>query len=118
MSEHPPEPSGGVLWGSRLAIFGMALAVLTLPVASVGLSFARPLYWVGIVVSISGTVGAAVVGTQNSTIGYGVGVVSAIAGVLVVGYGIQNGTLLAVVPGGFMLIAGAAGVVVDTRRMD
>jgi len=110
MSEHLPESSDGHLWGARLAIAGLMVAILTLSVASVGFSFASPLYWVGIVISIGGTVGAVVNGTQNSTIWYGAGVASAMIGVLIIGYGVQNGILLALVPGGLMLVAGAIGV--------
>jgi uncharacterized membrane protein HdeD (DUF308 family) len=104
-------------WGWRLALGGLAMAALAMAVTSVGIGAVGPLYWVGIVLSVGGISGAAASGTLNWSAWYGGGVISGMAGVLVIAYGIENGMLPALVVGALVVAAGVVGVVVDTRRV-
>jgi uncharacterized membrane protein HdeD (DUF308 family) len=106
----------GVRWSVQLAAIGLAIAALTVVVRFLGLGLPNPLYWLGILLSLGGIVGAAAYGSQYSNWQYGVGVISAVVGVLVLGYGVEKGVLLAAVVGVLVVIVGAAGVVVDTGR--
>jgi len=46
------------------------------------------------------------------------GVISAMAGVFVIGYGVENGTLLIMLVGVVVLVVGTLGVVLDTQRTE
>jgi len=146
MSEHSDTLADGVRWGSRLAIVGILIAALSLAVSAVGIGSANPLYWAGIFLSIIAVTGAAVRGARttdtdddgtpdhkdtntdgdgvhDSEEGYSVvrhagGVISAMVGVFVIGFGIENGDLLIIPVGVVILVVGALGVIFDTQRTE
>ena len=103
-------------WSVQLAAVGLAIAALTVVVGFLGLELPSLLCWIGILLSLSGIVGAAAYGSQNSNWQYGAGVISAVVGVLVLGYGVEKGVLLATVVGVLVIIVGATRVV--TTRHD
>ena len=117
MSEAPDSLSKGVRWGSRLAAVGLMIAALSVVVASAGLEVVGPLYWIGILLSVGGVVGAAVREAQNSDGWYEGGAILALVGVLVIAYGIENGGILPTVVGALAIAAGAGGVIVGTQRV-
>ncbi|MEY7850978.1 hypothetical protein AB7C87_17460 [Natrarchaeobius sp. A-rgal3] len=117
MSENPDSLSNGVRWGSRLGAVGLTIAAVAVIVSSAGLELAGQLYWVGIVLSIGGVAWAAVRGAQHSSGWYGGGVISALVGVIVVGYGIENEVMLATIVGVLAVAGGVGAVVVATRRL-
>lgn len=117
MSESPGTLSGGVLWGSRLAIVGVVLVALSVLVALLGINPVGPLYWTGILFAILGVSGAAIRGAQHSSVRYAGGLLSTMVGVLVIGYGVDDGGLLPLLVGVALLVVGAIEVIVDTRRI-
>lgn len=117
MSESPGTLSGGVLWGSRLAIVGVVLVALSVLVALLGINPVGPLYWTGILFAILGVSGAAIRGVQHSSVRYAGGLLSTMVGVLVIGYGVDDGGLLPLLVGVALLVVGAIEVIVDTRRI-
>jgi len=118
MTEDSAVLSAGIRWGSRLAALGIVIAVLSVVLSAVGVGGIDPLYWVAMLLAIVGVLGAAVRGAQSSTVRYPGGIISTMAGILVLGYGIESGHLLAVLVGVVLFVAGVVGVVVDTRRME
>lgn len=105
-------------WGWRLALGGLTMAALAAAVSSVGIDAVDPLYWVGVVLSTAGLSGSAASGTLHWSGWYGGGVISGMAGVLVIAYGIENGMLPALVVGALAVAAGVVGVVIDTQRVE
>jgi len=118
MTERAREDADGVRWTGRLAVAGLAIAAVTALVASLGLVLPDVVYWLGIVLSLGGVIGAAVYESRGSSVRYGAGVVSAVAGVLVVAYGIENGVLPATLLGVLVVGVGAAAAIVATRRTE
>jgi len=118
MTEGPDVLPDGVRWGSLLAVVGVVIAVLSLVLSLVGVDAVDPLYWVAILLAMAGVVGAAIRGAQSATIRYPGGVISTMVGVLLLGYGLESGRLLAVLVGAVLFILGVLGVVVDTRRTE
>ena len=146
MSESSDTLTDGVRWGSRLAVVGILIAALSLAISAVGIGSANPLYWAGVSLSIIAVTGAAIRGARTTdtdgdgtpdhkdtdTDGDGVpnseeeysfvrhtgGVISAMLGVFVIGYGIENGILLLVLAGVVILVVGALGVIFDTQRTE
>lgn len=116
MTDKSRSTADGVRWTGRLAILGFAIAAVTAIAATLGRTLPDPIYWLGIVLSIGGILGATAVIARSSHIGYGAGVISAMAGVLVIGYGFESEILLVTIVGGILVLAGATGIVVDTRR--
>jgi len=144
MSERSDTLTDGARWGSRLAVVGIIIAALSLAVSVVGIGSANPLYWAGIFLSIIAVTGAAIRGARTTdTEGDGVldseegttdtdgngtpdseeeysvvrhagGVISAMVGVFVIGYGVDNGSLFPMVIGVAIVVVGAFGVFVDT----
>lgn len=115
MTDASMPTTDSVRWSIQLAAVGLAIAALIVVVGFIGLDLPNPLYWIGILLSVGGIVGAAAYGSQYSNWQYGAGVLSAVVGVLVLGYGVEKGRLLAAVVGVLVVIVGAAGVV-NTRR--
>ena len=146
MSERSDTLTDGVRWGSRLAVVGILIAALSLAVSAVGIGSANPLYWAGIFLSIIAVTGAAIRGAHTtdtdgdgttdykdadadgdsipdsdeeySVVRHAGGVISAMVGVFVIGYGVENGNLLILLVGVVILVAGALGVVSDTQRTE
>lgn len=118
MSENPSILSNTVLWGSRLAVVGVVFAGLTVSVSVVGVNSVGRLYWAGILLAICGITGAAIRGAQYSTVRYAGGVLSAMVGVFVIGYGVENGNLPILLVGVVTLVVGALGVISDTQRTE
>jgi hypothetical protein len=118
MSESPDTLTDGVRWGSRLAVVGIIIAALSLAVSVLGIGSINPLYWAGILLSIIAVTGAAIRGAQYSVVRYAGGVISAMIGVFVIGYGVENGTLLIMLVGVVILVVGALGVIFDTQRTE
>lgn len=116
MTEGTSVLSDGVRWASRLAVVGVVLAALTVAISLVGVELIDPLYWVGVLLSIGGVVGAAILEPESSRVRYAGGVILTMVGVLVLGYGVESGNLLALFVGVIIFIVGVAGFVVDTRR--
>jgi uncharacterized membrane protein HdeD (DUF308 family) len=104
-------------WSVQLAAVGLAIAALTVVVGFFGLVLPSSLYWIGILLSLGGIVGAAAYGSRDSNWQYGAGVISAVVGVLVLGYGVEKGILLATVVGVLLIIVGVAGVVTTRREV-
>ena len=118
MSEIPETLSNGVLWGSRLAVVGVVFAALSAFVSVIGIDSSGLLYWAGILIAICGVSAAAIRGGQYSGVPYTGGVISAMAGVVMLGYGVDNGGLLPMLIGIAILVVGAFGVVVDIQRTE
>jgi uncharacterized membrane protein HdeD (DUF308 family) len=66
--------------------------------------------------AISGVSAAALRGDQDSGLRYTGGVLSAMVGVVVFGYGVDSGSLVALLAGVAVLVVGASGAVADARR--
>jgi len=105
-----------IRWSWRVAVVGLGMAVVSFLLASLGPEPFQPLYWVGIAVALVGLVGSAVFGAQDSNARYGIGVLAAVVGVLVLAFGVENGIVPVAAGGALLIIAGAIGVVTDTRR--
>ena len=118
MSEHSDTLADGVRWGSRIAVAGIIIAALSLAVSVVGIGSTTPLYWAGILLSIIAVTGAAIRGAQYSAVRHAGGVISAMVGVFVIGYGVENGNLLILLVGVVILVVGAIGVISDTQRTE
>jgi len=145
MSERSDTLSDDVRWGSRIAVVGILIAALSLAVSVVGIGSANPLYWAGIFLSIIAVIGAAIRGApttdtddgppdhkdtdsdgdgipdseeEDSIVRYAGGVISAMVGVFVIGYGVENGNLLILLVGVVILVVGAIGVISDTQRTE
>jgi hypothetical protein len=118
MSESSDTLTDGVRWGSRLAVLGITIAVLSLAVSVVGIGSTDLLYWAGILLSIIAVTGAAIRGAQSSGFRHAGGVISAMVGVFVIGYGVENGTLLLTLVGVVILVVGTLGVILDTQRTE
>ena len=146
MSENSDTLTDGVRWGSRLAVVGILIAALSLAVSVVGIGSTNPLYWAGILLSIIAVTGAAIRGAHTtdtdgdgttdykdadadgdsisdseeeySVVRHTGGVISAMLGVFVIGYGVENGILLVVLVGVVILVVGALGVIFDTHRTE
>jgi len=118
MSERPNTLSDGVLWGSRLGVAGTVIAAIAVAVSVVGIDLANPIYWAGVVLAICGVAGTAIRGAQYSGIRYAGGVISAMVGVFVLGYGVENGNLLILLVGVVVPVVGALGVISDTQRTE
>ena len=118
MSESSDTLTHGVRWGSRLAVVGIIIAALSLAVSAVGIGSANPLYWAGIFLSIIAVTGAAIRGAQYSVVRHAGGVISAMVGVFVIGYGVENGNLLIMLVGVVILVGGALGVILNTQRTE
>jgi len=116
MTESADTLSDETKWGARIATAGIAVAMLFVAVALVGFGWIEPLYWVVILLAISGVVGAAVRGAESSTARYAGGVVGAMIGVLLLGYGVEDGSLWIALVGALVLVGGVLVSVVDTRR--
>jgi hypothetical protein len=133
MSEHSDTLTDGVRWGSRIAVVGILIAALSLVVSAVGIGSANPLYWAGIFLSIIAVTGAAIRGARTtdtdgdsipdseeeySVVRHAGGVISAMLGVFVIGFGVENGNLLIILAGVVILIVGVLGVIFDTQRTE
>jgi len=118
MSEHSDTLADGVRWGSRIAVAGIIIAALSLAVSVVGIGSASPLYWAGILLSIIAVTGAAIYEAQYSAVRQAGGVISAMVGVFVFGYGVENQTVLIVLFGAFILVGGALAVILNTQRTE
>ncbi|WP_257300411.1 hypothetical protein [Haloarchaeobius sp. FL176] len=148
MSERSDTLTDGLRWGSRLAVVGILIAALSLAISAVGIGSANPLYWAGVFLSIIAVTGAAIRGARTTdTDGDGVpdseegttdtdgdgtpdseeeysvvrhagGVISAMVGVFVIGFGVENGNLLIILAGVGVLIVGVLGVIFDTQRTE
>ena len=148
MSERSDTLTDGLRWGSRLAVVGILIAALSLAISAVGIGSANPLYWAGVFLSIIAVTGAAIRGARTTdTDGDGVpdseegttdtdgdgtpdseeeysvvrhagGVISAMVGVFVIGFGVENGNLLIILAGVVILIVGVLGVIFDTQRTE
>jgi len=116
MTEGTSVLSDGVRWASRLAVVGVVLAALTVTVSLVGVELIDPLYWVGVLLSIGGVVGAAILQSESSRVRYAGGVILTMVGVLVLGYGVESGSLSALFVGVIICVVGVIGSVLDTRR--
>jgi len=114
MSELPGTPSNAVLWGSRLAVVGVLFAVLSASVSVIGLDSVALLYWAGNLLAICSVSVAAIRWAQYSGSLYTGGVISAMAGVVMLGYGVDNQSVFAMLIGVTILVVGASGVVIDT----
>jgi uncharacterized membrane protein HdeD (DUF308 family) len=55
---------------------------------------------------------------ESSGVRHAGGVISAMAGVFAIGYGVENGTLLITLVGVIILVVGTLGVILDTQRTD
>jgi uncharacterized membrane protein HdeD (DUF308 family) len=55
---------------------------------------------------------------EYSVVRHAGGVISAMVGVFVIGYGVENGTLLITLLGVVILVVGALGVILDTQRTE
>ena len=148
MSERFDTLTDGVRWGSRLAVVGILIAALSLAVSAVGIGSANPLYWAGVFLSIIAVTGAAIRGARTtdtdvdgtpdseerttdtdgdstpgseeeySVVRHAGGVISAMVGVFVIGFGIENGNLLIILAGVIILMVGVLGVIFDTQRTE
>ena len=118
MSKKSDTLTDGVRWGSRLAVVGIIIAALSLAISVVGIGSTSPLYWAGIFLSIIAVTGAAIRGAQYSGFRHAGGVISAMFGVFVIGYGVENGNLLITLVGVVLLLVGALGVILDTQRTE
>lgn len=118
MSERSDTLSDGVRWGSQIAVVGIIIAALSLTVSIVGIGSTNLLYWAGILLSIIAVTGAAIRGAQYSVVRHTGGVISAMVGVFVIGYGVENGNLLILLVGVVILVVGAIGVIFDTQRTE
>jgi len=118
MSERSDTLADGVRWGSRLAVVGIIIAALSLAISVVGIGSTTPLYWAGILLSIIAVTGAAIRGAQYSAVRHAGGVISAMIGVFVIGYGVENGTVPIMLVGVIILVVGALGVIFDTQRTE
>jgi peptidoglycan/LPS O-acetylase OafA/YrhL len=107
-----------VRWSWGFAVIGLAVAILTVLLVSVGIGLLKPLYWPGIVYSLGGILGAAVYGSKYTNTLYAIGVVLAVACVLVVAYGVENQMTLVTIGGIFGVLAGAVVVFVDNQRIE
>lgn len=116
MTETDGHGPDGVRWSSRLAAVGLSIAVSAVAVASLGVRLPPALYWLGIAVSLGGVAGGAAYGSRSSGMRYGAGVLSALIGVLVAGYGVESGVLPAVAVGIVAVVVGTVGVIADARR--
>jgi hypothetical protein len=94
---------------------GVVLTALSVTISAVGISWAGSLYWAGILFAICGVAGAAIREAKHFGIRYSSGVISAMVGVLVIGYGVESGTLLIMLVGVVILVVGALGVIFDTQ---
>ena len=141
MSERSDILTDGVRWGSRLAVVGILIAALSLTISAVGIGSANPLYWAGVFLSIIAVTGAAIRGARTtdtdgdgtpdhkdtdgdgtpdseekySVVRHAGGVISAMVGVFVIGFGVENGNLLIILVGVVILIVGVLGVIFDTQ---
>lgn len=117
MSDGSDTLSDGVLWACRVAIVGVTTAVLAVVAPIVNLTSAWPLYWIGTLLSIGGVVMAAAHGSQQTTGRYGASVIAALFGVLLVGYGVEDGNILIASAGVFTVIVGVTTALLDTREL-
>jgi uncharacterized membrane protein HdeD (DUF308 family) len=115
MSDSSEPSEDAVRWTGRLAAAGLGIAAVVGTVAALGISLPGSVYWLGIVVALGGILGATVVIFRASSAKDALGVIAAVFGVLLCGYGVENGVLVATVVGVLFLVVGAIGVVVDTR---
>jgi len=148
MSERSDTLTDGLRWGSRLAVVGILIAAPSLAISAVGIGSATPLYWAGVFLSIIAVTGAAIRGArttdtdgdgvpdseegttdtdgdgtpvseeEDSVVRHAGGVISAMVGVFVIGFGVENGNLLIILAGVGILIVGVLGVIFDTQRTE
>jgi len=102
----------------RIALVGLSLACLAVITSLTDLGSYPQLYWISILLSILGIVGAAALGSRHSTLRYSGSVISTLVGVLIIGRGIENHLTPIAVIGVFIVIAGIVGVMTDTRRLE
>lgn len=117
MTETTDQLSNEVRWSARLAVGGLFVASLSVTAAFLGLEIPDPLYWLAILLSFGGILGAAAYDSLRSDVRYGAGMISTVIGVLVVAYGIENGVLLATVTGVCVIVVGTIAIVADSRRV-
>jgi uncharacterized membrane protein HdeD (DUF308 family) len=116
MSDSSEPSKNAVRWTGRLAAAGLGIATVVGTVAALGISLPGSVYWFGIVVAFGGILGATVVISRASSARDALGVIAAVLGVLLGGYGIEHEVLVATAVGVLFILAGATGVIVDTRR--
>ena len=116
MSELPTTISESILWSIRIAAVGVMFAALSASASLIGIDSIGLLYWPGILLAICGVSVAAIRGGQYSGFPYTGGVLSAMAGVLILGYGVDSQRILPMLAGIAILVSGAFFAIVNTRR--
>ena len=118
MSEISETLSNSVLWGTRLAAVGVVFAALSASVSLIDLDSIGLLYWAGILLAICGVSAAAIRGGQDTGFIYTGGVISAMAGVVTFGYGVDDRSLFSMLIGVAILVIGVYGVLINTQRTE